>query len=407
MWDKIPESLLSSWLSMSVCYIPIPAEIYLCLFGENAMKFTIDRAALLRSLNHVQSVVERRNTIPILSNVLLKAEDGTLTMSTTDMDLEIHDSVAAEVATPGATTAPAHTLHDIVRKLPDGEAVELDLADGGNIMTVKAGRSNFRLSCLPVADFPEIGNQEFSINFSLPANELRSLIDRTKFAMSTEETRYYLNGIYIHEAESEGVQVLRAVATDGHRLARFEMPLPEGATGMPGVIVPRKTIGELRKLVEDAADTIQISLSESKVRFAFDHIILTSKLIDGTFPNYEQVIPKGNDKVVEVNAKLLSGAVDRVSTISDGKSRAVKIALAGNTMTLSANSPEAGSATEDLEIHGNDNMEIGFNARYLLDITSQIESDGCRLTLADAASPTIIQDPSDSSALYVLMPLRV
>ena len=407
MWDKIPESLLSSWLSMSVCYIPIPAEIYLCLFGENAMKFTIDRAALLRSLNHVQSVVERRNTIPILSNVLLKAEDGTLTMSTTDMDLEIHESVAAEVSSPGSTTAPAHTLHDIVRKLPDGEAVELDLADGGNIMTVKAGRSNFRLSCLPVADFPEIGNQEFSINFSLPANELRSLIDRTKFAMSTEETRYYLNGIYIHEAESEGVQVLRAVATDGHRLARFEMPLPEGATGMPGVIVPRKTIGELRKLVEDAADTIQISLSESKVRFAFDHIILTSKLIDGTFPNYEQVIPKGNDKVVEVNAKLLSGAVDRVSTISDGKSRAVKIALAGNTMTLSANSPEAGSATEDLEIHGNDNMEIGFNARYLLDITNQIESDGCRLTLADAASPTIIQDPSDSSALYVLMPLRV
>lgn len=407
MWDKIPESLLSSWLSMSVCYIPIPAEIYLCLFGENAMKFTIDRAALLRSLNHVQSVVERRNTIPILSNVLLKAEDGTLTMSTTDMDLEIHESVAAEVSSPGSTTAPAHTLHDIVRKLPDGEAVELDLADGGNIMTVKAGRSNFRLSCLPVADFPEIGNQEFSINFSLPANELRSLIDRTKFAMSTEETRYYLNGIYIHEAESEGVSVLRAVATDGHRLARFEMPLPEGATGMPGVIVPRKTIGELRKLVEDAADTIQISLSESKVRFAFDHIILTSKLIDGTFPNYEQVIPKGNDKVVEVNAKLLSGAVDRVSTISDGKSRAVKIALAGNTMTLSANSPEAGSATEDLEIHGNDNMEIGFNARYLLDITSQIESDGCRLTLADAASPTIIQDPSDSSALYVLMPLRV
>ena len=407
MWDKIPESLLSSWLSVSVCYIPIPAEIFLCLFGENAMKFTIDRAALLRSLNHVQSVVERRNTIPILSNVLLKAEDGTLTMSTTDMDLEIHESVAAEVSSPGSTTAPAHTLHDIVRKLPDGEAVELDLADGGNIMTVKAGRSNFRLSCLPVADFPEIGNQEFSINFSLPANELRSLIDRTKFAMSTEETRYYLNGIYIHEAESEGVQVLRAVATDGHRLARFEMPLPEGATGMPGVIVPRKTIGELRKLVEDAADTIQISLSESKVRFAFDHIILTSKLIDGTFPNYEQVIPKGNDKVVEVNAKLLSGAVDRVSTISDGKSRAVKIALAGNTMTLSANSPEAGSATEDLEIHGNDNMEIGFNARYLLDITSQIESDGCRLTLADAASPTIIQDPSDSSALYVLMPLRV
>ncbi len=371
------------------------------------MKFTIDRAALLRSLNHVQSVVERRNTIPILSNVLLKAEDGTLTMSTTDMDLEIHESVAADVENPGATTVPAHTLHDIVRKLPDGDGVVLELGDGGNVMTVKAGRSNFRLSCLPVADFPEIGNAEFSTTFSIPAAELRALIDRTKFAMSTEETRYYLNGIYMHEAESEGLKVLRAVATDGHRLALFDMPLPEGATGMPGVIVPRKTVGELRKLLEEAADTIQVSLSESKMRFAFDHIILTSKLIDGTFPNYDQVIPKGNDKLIEVNPKLFSGAIDRVSTISDGKSRAVKIALAGNTMTLSANSPEAGSATEDLEIHGNDNMEIGFNARYLMDITSQIEGEGCRLSLADPASPTIIQDTSDSSALYVLMPLRV
>lgn len=371
------------------------------------MKLTIERAALLRSLNHVQSVVERRNTIPILSNVLLKAEDGTLAMATTDMDLEINEGVAATVETPGATTAPAHTLHDIVRKFPEDSDVELNLADDGNVMTVKAGRSTFRLSCLPVTDFPELGAADMQTSFSIPAADLRALIDRTKFAMSTEETRYYLNGIYLHEADNDGVTVLRAVATDGHRLARFEMPLPEGAAGMPGVIIPRKAIGELRKLIDEAGDSIGISLSESKVRFSFDHIVLTSKLIDGTFPNYEQVIPKGNDKVIEVNPKLFSGAIDRVSTISDGKSRAVKIALADNTMTLSANSPEAGSATEDLEIHGNDNLEIGFNARYLLDITSQIEGEGCRLTLADPASPTIIEDTSDHSALYVLMPLRV
>lgn len=371
------------------------------------MKLTIERAALMRSLNHVQSVVERRNTIPILSNVLLKAEDGALTLTTTDMDLEINESVAAQVAEAGATTAPAHTLHDIVRKMPDGADVTLEVDASGNVMTVKAGRSNFRLSCLPVADFPELTSRDLAVNFAIPAADVRALIDRTRFAMSTEETRYYLNGIYLHAAESNGVKVLRAVATDGHRLARFEMPLPDGADNMPGVIVPRKAVNELRKLSEDAADAIRFSLSESKVRFAFDHIVLTSKLIDGTFPNYEQVIPAGNDKVVEVNPKLFSHAIDRVSTISDGKSRAVKIALAGNTMTLSANSPDAGSATEDLEIHGNDNMEIGFNARYLLDITSQIEGDGCRLKLADAASPTIIQDMSDSSALYVLMPLRV
>ena len=225
--------------------------------------------------------------------------------------------------------------------------------------------------------------------------------------MSTEETRYYLNGIYMHAGDNGGVKVLRAVATDGHRLARFEMPLPVGAEGMPGVIIPRKTVAELRKLLDEAADTIQISLSQSKVRFTFDHIVLTSKLIDGTFPNYEQVIPANNDKLIEVNPKLFSHAIDRVSTISDGKSRAVKIALNGKTMTLSANSPDAGSATEDLEVNGNDNLEIGFNAKYLLDITSQISGDGCRMMLADAASPTIIQDTADPSALYVLMPLRV
>lgn len=371
------------------------------------MKISIERAALLRCLSHVQSAVERRNTIPILSNVLLKAEDSTLTMITTDMDLEINESVLAEVKESGSTTAPAHTLHDIVRKLPDETNVELELADGGNIMTVKAGRSMFRLSCLPTSDFPELGSGDLPVEYNLPASSLRSLIDRTKFAMSTEETRYYLNGIYLHEADSDGVKVLRAVATDGHRLARFEMPLPEGAEGMPSVIIPRKTIAELRKLVEDAADNIHISLSDSKVRFAFDHIVLTSKLIDGTFPDYEKVIPVGNDKFIEVNPKVFSDAIDRVSTISDGKSRAVKITLASNTLTLSANSPDSGSATEDLEVHGNDNIEIGFNARYLLDITSQIEGEGCRMAMADSGSSTLIQDTNDPSALYVLMPLRV
>lgn len=371
------------------------------------MKFSIDRAALLRSLNHVQSAVEKRNTIPILSNVLIKADDGVLSLSTTDMDMEINESVAAQVKAPGATTAPAGTLFDIVKKLPDDSEVEVTLDDSGNQMSVKAGRSNFKLSCLPVADFPELSQGDMPTSFNIPANDLRALIDRTKFAMSTEETRYYLNGIYIHAAEQEGVKVLRAVATDGHRLARFEMPLPAGAENMPGVILPRKAVAELRKLVEEAGDSIQIGLSESKIRFNFDHIVLTSKLIDGTFPDYQRVIPQGNDKVVEVNPKAFSSAIDRVSTISDGKSRAVKITFEGKTMTLSANSPESGSATEDLEVNGNDNMEIGFNARYLMDITSQIEGDGCRLTLADAASPTIIQDTGDASSLYVLMPLRV
>lgn len=371
------------------------------------MKLSIERAALLRSLNHVQSVVERRNTIPILSNVRLQADKGALTLTATDMDLEINESVAANVSKSGATTAPAHTLHDIIRKLPDGADVEIALNAEGTQMTVKSGRSQFKLGCLPVADFPAIGAGDLPAAFSIPAADLRALIDRTKFAMSTEETRYYLNGIYVHAAENNGVQVLRAVATDGHRLARFEMPLPEGAANMPEVIIPRKTIGELRKLVDEAADDIHISLSKSKIQFAFDHIILTSKLIDGSFPDYQRVIPQGNNKTVEIDAKAFTRAIDRVSTISDGKSRAVKIALNGKHMVISANSPESGSATEEMEVNGSSEIEIGFNAKYVLDITSQIEGEGCRLSFADPASPTIIQDNSDPSALYVLMPLRV
>ena len=371
------------------------------------MKLSIERAALLRSLNHVQSVVERRNTIPILSNVLMKAEDGVLSLASTDMDLEINESVAANVSEAGATTAPAHTFHDIVRKFPDDSEIEIELNDDKTQMTVKSGRSQFKLSCLSVNDFPDLSQSELPNGFSIQASELRALIDRTKFAMSTEETRYYLNGIYLHAADTDGVKVLRAVSTDGHRLARFEMPLPEGAAEMPGVIIPRKAVGELRKLIEDAADVIQVSLSENKVCFTFDHIVLTSKLIDGTFPDYQRVIPEGNDKIVEVDPRIFTKAIDRVSTISDGKSRALKITLQGKQMILSASSPDAGSATEEMEVNGDSDIEIGFNARYLLDITSQIEGEGCRLTLADSGSPTIIQDNSDTSALYVLMPLRV
>lgn len=371
------------------------------------MKLSISRSDLMRALSHIQSVVERRNTIPILANVKLQAAEGTLTLSATDMDLEVNETVAATVQVIGATTAPAHTLHDIVRKLPDGATVEIAVEGAGAMMSIRAGRSNFKLSCLPVADFPELGTGDLDVTFNVPASALRDLIDKTRFAMSADETRYYLNGIYIHAA-SANVPVLRAVATDGHRLARFQMPLPEGADKMPGVIVPRKTVAEIRKLLDEAADAVRISLSENKIRFSLDHIVLTSKLIDGTFPDYEKVIPNDNNKVIEVDAKVFSGAIDRVSTISSEKTRAVKIAINGKTMTLSAQSPEAGSASEEIEVNNDEvALEIGFNSRYLMDITSQIDSAGCRISLADSGGPTILQDAGDESALYVLMPLRV
>jgi DNA polymerase III subunit beta len=371
------------------------------------MKISIERSALLRALGHVQSVVERRNTIPILSNVLMAAEGESLRLTATDLDIAIVEEAPAEVQDAGGTTVPAHTFYDIVRKLPDGAQVGLELG-AGDRLKLSAGRSEFSLACLPREDFPAMADGEFPNHFQISAAELKRLIQKTRFAISTEETRYYLNGIYVHAKEVNGTSVMRAVATDGHRLARVEMPLPEGARGMKGIIVPRKAVLEVDRLLEDAEGTVEIALSETRIRFAFDAVIITSKLIDGTFPDYERVIPDGNDKKLELDGKSFASAVDRVSTISSEKSRAVKLALDNNRLVLSANSPENGSATEEMAVSfSGGGMEIGFNSRYLLDITSQIEGEQAEFLLADAASPTIIRDADDVSALYVLMPMRV
>ena len=360
----------------------------------------------MKSLGHVQNVVERRNTIPILSNVKMEGKDGMLSLNATDMDLDIAESVAAEIAVAGETTAPAHTLYDIVRKLPDGSQVELETTE--DTLTLRAGRSRFTLSCLPTADFPVMAGGEMPQEFRLSAGELRSLIDRTKFAISTEETRYYLNGIYLHVAERDGVDVLRAVATDGHRLASVEVPLPAGAAGMAGVILPRKTVGELRKLIDEIGDDITVALSETKARFSFADAVMSSKLIDGTFPDYARVIPSDNDKILDVECKSFAEAVDRVSAISTEKSRAVKLAVGNNNLVLSANSPDNGSASEEIEVaYTAEAIEIGFNSRYLLDITQQIEGDIAQFVMSDSASPTIVREVGDTSALYVLMPMRV
>jgi DNA polymerase III subunit beta len=376
------------------------------------MKLTIERAALLKALSHVQSVVERRTTIPILSNVLLQAGSGKLAMSATDMDLEIVEQVAARIDSDGRTTAPAHTLYDIVRKLREGAQVELETPGGAggdrNEMVLRSGRSTFTLSCLPPEDYPVMTGAELPHHFTLTAAELRTLIDRTRFAISTEETRYYLNGIYLHATKNNEVPVLRSVATDGHRLARIEMVLPEGAAGMPGVIIPRKTVLELRKLVEEGDDEVQVALGDTKIRCAIGEAALTSKLIDGTFPDYDRVIPTGNDKMLEVPCKEFAEAVDRVSTISTERSRAVKLAIDRGSLTVSATSPENGTAIEELEVrYQNTPIEIGFNSRYLLDITEQIEGEAALFAMSDAASPTVVRDSADASALYVLMPMRV
>lgn len=372
------------------------------------MRITLERSNLLKSLNHVHRVVERRNTIPILSNVLLRAQGTSLDMKATDLDLEITEATPAQVEQAGATTVPAHLLYDIVRKLSDGAEVLLATNPDGSTMTVASGRSKFSLQCLPEADFPDLTAGSFSHSFSLKASDLKMLIDRTQFAISTEETRYYLNGIFFHAIESDGELKLRAVATDGHRLARADVIAPSGCEGMPGIIIPRKTVGELQKLVDQPDTQVFIEVSDAKIRITIGSIVLTSKLIDGTFPEYQRVIPANNDREMRVDCQTFAQAVDRVSTISSERGRAVKLAINDGQLTLTVNNPDSGSATEEVAVsYDNESMEIGFNAKYLLDITGQLSGNDAIFMLADAGSPTLIRDMAGDDALYVLMPMRV
>ena len=372
------------------------------------MKITVERAALLKSLGHVHRVVERRNTIPILGNVLISAEASKLALKATDLDVEMTETIPAEIGPPGATTVPAHMFYEIVRKLPEGAQIVLESSGDRAVMTIRAGRSRFTLQSLPESDFPDLAAGEMTHTFRLPAADVKRLIDKTGFAISTEETRYYLNGIYLHTASKGKTTTLRGVATDGHRLAQFELPLPEGADGMPGIIVPRKTVGEVQRLIEGNEAEVTVELSQGKIRFTIGDAVLTSKLIDGTFPDYARVIPLGNDKELTVDKKEFEQAVDRVSTVSSERGRAVKLSLSSGKLVLSVTNPDSGSANEEIEVeYASEPLDIGFNSRYLLDIASQLDGEAAVLKLADPGSPTLIQDRDSKGALYVLMPMRV
>ena len=369
------------------------------------MNFTIDRNALLKPLSHIYSVVERRNTVPILSNVLIETNSSKVSFTATDMDMDIVEETNCIVSSQGKATLVAHTLHDIVRKLPDGSEIKIQLNDLN--VEVSAGKSKFILPTLPVDDYPVMTNVEKGHEFNVQSIDLASLIDNTKFAISSEETRYYLNGIFLHIPEANK-EKLRVVATDGHRLAQAEIPIPEGAQDMPGIILPKKAVGEIRKLTDGTDGEIKIIISNSKAQFIFPNSVLTTKLIDGSFPDYQRVIPKENLNKLVVSNTQFSRAIDRVSTVSMEKSRAVKLSLSNNLLSLNVNSHDLGDASEDLEIDYNyDNLNIGFNSKYLLDIASQIQGNEIEILLSDSASPALITDPDQDGVIFVLMPMRV
>lgn len=372
------------------------------------MKISIERSTLLKAIGQAQSVVERRNTIPILANVLIEAEGVEVTFRATDLDIEVIDRAEAQVERAGATTVSAVMLHEIVRKLPDGSLVTLTDDGASGRLTIEAGRSNFSLATLPKEDFPVMASSEYESNFSAPASVLRRLFDKSKFAISTEETRYYLNGVYMHVSTGDDGPVLRCVATDGHRLARIDAPVPDGADGMPGVIVPRKTVNEMRKLLDNDEAMIAVSVSETKIRFATPEITLTSKVIDGTFPDYTRVIPQGNTRKMEVDAAEFAKAVDRVATVSSERSRAVKLSIDEDRLVLSVNAPDSGAAEEELGVaYSDEHLEIGFNAKYLLEIASQVDRENAVFMFNSSGDPTLMREGNDTSAIYVVMPMRV
>lgn len=372
------------------------------------MLFTVERNHFLKALIHITGVVERRNTVPILSHLLLDGEGGTLTLTATDLDLEITEDIAAVIERPGRLALQAHTLHDIVRKFRDGAQVKIEADDDNTSVTISSGHAKFQLQTLSADDFPRLEADEFSTRFEIKASLIKLLLEKTRFAMSVEETRYYLNGVFMHPVQEEGEHFLRMVATDGHRLARCQVELPSGADDVDGVIIPRKTVNELYRLTESGDENILVEMSDQKIRFHLQGVVLMSKVIDGTFPDYVRVIPQGNNLKLSVINSDFRAAVDRVAILSSEKGKAVKLSTDKDQLVVSVNNPDSGRAEEELVAEYDDQpIEIGFNARYLLDIAGLIDGETATFLMSDPGAPTIVQDMGNEGALYVIMPMRV
>jgi len=375
------------------------------------MDFKVNSSDLLKALSHIHGIVEVRHTLPILSNIIITAKDNNLTLSSTNLDIFCSDKLNAEVISSGEISVSAVTFYEIIKRLPNGSEIQATFDDESSSLILKCGRSKFNLTTMQTEDFPTISDSDLTTKFILSASELIRMIDKTKFAISNEETRYYLNGIFLHKTQKNSIDMLRAVATDGHRLAQYDIPLPQGAEEMTGLIIPKKTILELRRILDDASGDINIQLNENKIKFSFSELNIISKVIDGTFPDYTKVIPQNNDKTFTTNNAELKSAVDRVSAVAineETKSKAIKLSIESNKLLLSVDSSSKGSANEEIDLDYNkERVEIGFNSRYLVDICNEIDGEEVSINLLDSISPAIILDKSDENLFFVLMPMRI
>jgi DNA polymerase III subunit beta len=371
------------------------------------MKFIVTKPIIYKTLSHLQSIVNKKNTLPILSNILIEAENNLLTLSSTDMDISITETINCNIVESGSTTLNAQIMFDIIKKLPDTSEVEF-ISNDSKILTIRSNVSKFSLSCLPKDEFPIIETKSDGKKFTIKSQIIFNLIDKTKFAISNEETRYFLNGLYFNVSPNGTSSVLTFVGTDGHRLATNSYKYNQVISEVPGVIIPKKTINELSKLLSENSNDLEIEISSNKIIFYIENLILISKLIDGNFPDYSRVIPKNNNNKLIVNRLNLLSAVDRVSTIANEKSPSIKFKVFKNLINLSTINTENSTATEDIEAeYEGTEIEIGFNARYIMDMLDNLQGEQIKLFFNDNSTPIIAQENTSSELIYVLMPMRV
>ena len=369
------------------------------------MKFNLNQQDLQQALNYCQGVIEKRNTLQILSNVLLSVDDSTLTITATDLDLIfIHRIENVEVIEKGKTTTTSSIMYDIVRKFTSGKKINLSLNDN-NKLQLESDKSIFNLNCISPSEFP-ITDENFNDNeFIINSKKLLKLLNKCKFSVSNDETRHYLSGIYFHQTEYEDKNYLTAVATDSHRMSISKIKLDSQINFDP-LILPKKTIFQLCSLLDIYDGDVKVSNAKSKIKFELKNSILISKLIDGKFPNYIQVIPKNNQKKLEIDLKSFSGSVDRVASVSLDKKDGVKFTLTKDLLNLSVNNTNSGDGNEKLNVKFDHDLEISFNSRYLMDVTAQLEGEKIEIYFNDTGSPALIKDPSDFDSIYVIMPMK-
>ena len=369
------------------------------------MKFSVNQQDLQQALNYCQGVIEKRSTLPILSNILLDVQNSRLTLTATDLDLIfIHQIQNIEIVEEGKTTTTSSIMYDIVRKFSSGKKINLTLNDK-NKLHLESEKSVFNLNCISASEFP-ITDEDFNQNqFIIKSKQLLKLLNKCKFSVSNDETRHYLSGIYFHQTDFEDKNYLTAVATDSHRMSISKIRLDEKIEFEP-IILPKKTIYQLCALLDGYDGDVKISNVKSKIKFELANSVLISKLIDGKFPNYIQVIPKNNQKKLEIDLKLFLDSVDRVASVSLDKKDGVKFSLTQNTLNLSVNNTNSGDGKETINVKFEHDLEISFNSRYLIDVASQLDGDKIELFFNDMGSPALIKDPSDFDSIFVVMPMK-